>query len=293
MSRIHWTALALAVGILLCLVGGVVLAEATVHVAHVPVRAPDGDQPRSVQVHARDGVALRGWMFASPAASGSCVMVLHGIGGSRQHALGFARLLLENRYSVLLPDLRAHGESGGNLITYGVLEAGDVREWVDWLIESEKCQRVYALGESLGAGILLQSLAVESRFRAVIAECPYASLEEVGRDRVAALLPIPAAAGRVADVPLIESAMWYVRLRYGVDARQASPETAVRRTLTPVLLIHGTADAKTPVRHSREIAAQNPRIVLWEVPGAGHTNAWAAQPVEFPKRVLGWFAAHP
>lgn len=124
-------------------------------------------------------------------------------------------------------------------------------------------------------------------------ECPYASLEEIGRDRVAELLPIPVALGRVLDVPLIESAMWYVRLRYGVDAREASPETAVRRTLTPVLLIHGTADVKTPVRHSREIAAQNPRIVLWEVPGAGHTDAWATEPVEFPKRVLGWFAAHP
>jgi uncharacterized protein len=189
--------------------------------------------------------------------------------------------------------LRAHGESGGDLITYGVLEAGDVARWVDWLTGTENCERVYGLGESLGAGILLQSLSIESRFRAVIAECPYASLEEVGRDRVAQLLPIPLALGSVVDIPFIEAAFLYVRLRYGIDARQARPVEAVRNTRTPILLIHGVDDAKTPVRHSREIAAQNPRIALWEVPRAGHTAAWSTEPGEFPRRVLGWFASHP
>jgi hypothetical protein len=40
------------------------------------------------------------------------------------------------------------------------------------------------------------------------------------------------------------------------------------------------------------VAAGVPRIVLWLVPDAVHTGAWAAAPVEFPRRVLGWFAAH-
>lgn len=283
----------LGVSLLLCLVGGVVLAEATVHVARLHPAASDIDPPEPVEIHARDGVALRGWMFTPALPNRGCVVVLHGIGGSRQYSLGFARLLLESRYSALLPDLRAHGESGGELITYGVLEADDVHRWVDWLITSGKCERVYGLGESLGAGILLQSLAVESRFRAVVAECPYASLEEVARDRVAALLPIPSTIGRQADIPLIESARLYVRMRYGIDLGQAAPKEAVRVTSTPILLIHGIHDAKTPVRHSREIAAQNPRIVLWEVPHAGHTAAWGTEPTEFPRRVLGWFAAHP
>jgi uncharacterized protein len=289
----RWAAAALAIGILVCLIGGIVLAEATIHVRHLTSTDSGDESPRTVEIRAGDGVPLRGWMFVPASSNESCVVVLHGIGGSREWGLGFARLFLKNRYAVLVPDLRAHGESGGEVITYGVLEADDVRRWVDWLTGSGKCRSVYGLGESLGAGILLQSLAVEPRFRAVVAECPYASLEEVGRDRVAALLPIPVAIGRVVDVPLIESALLYVRVRYGVDARQASPETAVRQTHTPVLLIHGLEDAKTPVRHSREIAAQNPRIALWLVPGAGHTMAWSTQPQEFPRRVLGWFEAHP
>lgn len=53
-------------------------------------------------------------------------------------------------------------------MTYGVLESDDVHRWVDLLVSSEGCQRVFGLGESLGAGILLQSLSVEPRFRAVV-----------------------------------------------------------------------------------------------------------------------------
>ena len=293
MRWIPWAAGVVAAGVLLCLAGALVLAEATVHVPRSRPAAKDIDPPRNVEVRAADGAALRAWMFTPNAFNGSCVIVLHCIGGSRQDALGFARLLLDNRYSVLLPDLRAHGESGGELVTYGVLEASDVARWLDWLTGAGKCERVYGLGESLGAGILLQSLSIESRFRAVIAECPYASLEEVGRDRVAQFLPVPPSIGRIIDAPLIESAFLYVRVRYGIDASQAWPARAVRKSRTPILLIHGAADAKTPVRHSREIAAENPRIVLWEVPHAGHTAAWAAEPVEFSRRVLRWFASHP
>jgi pimeloyl-ACP methyl ester carboxylesterase len=293
MGWIPWSAAGIGAGGLLCLAGGVVLAEATIHVPRLHAAAPDIDPPRTVQIHAADGALLRGWMFTPAETKGGCVVVLHGIGGSRQDALGFARLLLDNRYRALLPDLRAHGESGGELITYGVLETGDVARWVDWLTGAEKCERVYGLGESLGAGVLLQSLSIESRFRAVIAECPYASLEEVGRERGAQLLPIPAGIGTIVDIPLIETALLYVRTHYGIDARQAWPARAVRDTRTPILLIHGIDDEKTPVRHSREIAAQNPRIVLWEVPHAGHTAAWTTEPVEFPRRVLGWFASPP
>ena len=44
-------------------------------------------------------------------------------------------------------------------MTYGVLESDDVHRWVDLLPSSEGCQRVFGLGESLAAGILLQSLS--------------------------------------------------------------------------------------------------------------------------------------
>lgn len=247
---------------------------------------------RPLQIVARDGVHLHAWIVSPRTPTGSCVVVLHGIADSHRSMVGFARLFLDNDYAVLLPDSRGHGDSGGDIVTYGVLEADDMHRWVDLLVSSEHCQRVFGLGESLGAGILLQSLSIEPRFRAVVAECPFSSLERIGRERVAERLPLPPVPGRAMALPIVLSAFLYCRVRYGIDAFAASPETAVRGADTPILLVHGLNDVKTSPEHSRILAASNPQVVLWLVPGAGHTNASVVEPEEFRRRVLDWFKVH-
>jgi pimeloyl-ACP methyl ester carboxylesterase len=86
--------------------------------------------------------------------------------------------------------------------------------------------------------------------------------------------------------------MLYARLIYGLDFRGASPLAAMSRTSTPVLLIHGVRDTETPCWHSQMLARANPKTVLWLVPNAGHTTAYSANPAEFQRQVLGWFAQH-
>jgi uncharacterized protein len=98
--------------------------------------------------------------------------------------MSHGEFLVRAGYTVLTPDARGHGESGGKIITYGVLEAQDVHLWADWLL-AHGVERLYGLGESMGAAILLESLAREPRFRSVVAECPFATFEEVARYRMA------------------------------------------------------------------------------------------------------------
>ena len=67
----------------------------------------------------------------------------------------------------------------------------------------------------------------------------------------------------------------------------------MRHTRVPVLLIHGANDTNIPPFHSAEIQAANPGdIVLWKVPGAVHTGAYAAAPGEFERRVVNWMVSH-
>jgi fermentation-respiration switch protein FrsA (DUF1100 family) len=68
--------------------------------------------------------------------------------------------------------------------------------------------------------------------------------------------------------------------------------SAVARTPTPILLIHGLRDTNIPPEHSRRIAARNSAIQVWWVPGAAHTEAQSRAPQEFERRVTAWFAAH-
>lgn len=294
--RIGWAALAVAgTGLALCLAAGAVLCENSVHVSKrvtADTRIDAADR-NDVQIVGADGAALRGWFFRPELSNGNAVLLLHGISDSRGGVMGLARLLVENHYSVLAPDNRGHGESGGELVTYGLRERDDVRRWVNWVEASEHPRHVYGMGESLGASVLLQSLANEKRFSAVVAECPFANFERVAVDRVAQRVPGPAIIQRAFAVPMVWSGFLYARLKYGVDFSAASPEQALAGTRTPVLLIHGSADTNIYPAHSEALVKCNPEhVTLWIVPGARHTAAMGTAPEEFRRRVLDWFSQH-
>jgi pimeloyl-ACP methyl ester carboxylesterase len=199
-------------------------------------------------------------------------------------------MFLDHGFAVLAPDNRAHGESGGDLATYGLLEADDVHRWVSWTISDQHPRHIFGLGESLGGAVLLESLAVEPRFSAIVADSAFSSFERIARDFVAERLPFPHGIGRVLAAPPVWAGFLYARLRYGLDFRAASPEAALALSKTPVLLIHGLNDTQTPPEHSRILAASNRRMAtLWLVPGAEHTGAFGAAPREFESRVLGFY----
>ena len=73
-----------------------------------------------VKVAAFDGTTLRAWLFRPEQGNGDAVIVLHGQLDNRAGPAAFAPMLLRHHYAVLAPDSRDHGESGGNLATYGL-----------------------------------------------------------------------------------------------------------------------------------------------------------------------------
>lgn len=268
---------------------GAGFCAATLHVPRRVTPAPPNAQ--TVEISAPNKTTLSAWWMPAPQPTGRCVIVLHGIADSRRSGAGFAPMFLSRGYSVLAPDSRAHGASGGGLVTYGLLEKHDVIAWTQWL-RGAGCHRIYGLGESLGASILIQAAAVEPAFAAIAAEAPYADLKEIAEYRMQRLMRLPAALGAPVSKLVVASGMLYARLAYGLDFSQVSPERSIAQASTPILLIHGQADRLTPPSHSERLAAANSRNCLWLVPNALHTGASAAAPEEFRRRVLGWFEEH-
>lgn len=261
-------------------------------VAEAVARAGNARWEPVQMVGSRD-TSLTGWLFSPAAPNGDAVILLHGLGRSCERMADHAQFLLQQNYTVLTPDSRAHGCSAGDLITYGLDEVYDVNQWADWLCTGRTVTNLYGLGESLGAAVLLQSLPHSSRFRALVVECPFASFHRVAYDWVAAKLRIHTRYARVALWPVIEAGLLYARWRYRLQLQNASPERAIATTDVPVLLIHGTDDRLVPLEHARRLRRSNPgAVTLWEVNGAGHTGALSLCPDLFSHRVLQWFTAH-
>jgi uncharacterized protein len=247
-----------------------------------------GGTREDLEVNAPDGATLRGWKVRARAPNQDWVILFHGVSDNRIGALGHAAFLLRQGYSVVMMDSRAHGASGGPMATYGWAERQDTRALADALYASEQPRCLFALGESMGAAIALQSAALDSRIAGVVAESSFSNLREVSYDYAG--LHLSPWLGKTIFRPASILALSRAEKEGGFDVGEISPEWAVGERAFPVFLICDARDSTIPCRHARRIyhAAAGPKE-LWVVPGAAHTAALGEAPAEFERRVVAFF----
>jgi alpha-beta hydrolase superfamily lysophospholipase len=156
-------------------------------------------------------------------------------------------------------------------------------------VSSTSSRHIFALGESMGAGIALQSAGVDSRIEGVVAEASFATLREASYD-YAGLRRSPLL-GKTLFAPFSWMLLYRGEKLTGLPVAEVSSEKAVATRAFPVLLICDEKDEALPCRHTQRIyaAAIGPKE-FWGVPGAFHTAALGFQPAEFQRRVLDFFA---
>jgi uncharacterized protein len=285
-----------------CVIAGIILAENSLHLQKRALG--DGSEFRAriqqqfdagvedVSVVAADQAVLKAWFVKPPNENGMAVVLLHGITDNRIGISGYGDFFLARGYSVLLPDSREHGISGGPIATYGILERDDVRRWVLWLRErAPGC--TYLLGESMGAAIGLQATAVTPKLCALAVESPYSTFREIGYERIGRATHLGPLFWRTLGRPVLEVAIAYSRVGYGIYLPDAEPKAAVEFSQVPTLLIAGTEDINIPPHHAQELEdVCQSHCVLWIVPGADHGGASLVAPAEFQRRILDWFQNH-
>ena len=283
-----------------CCIAGTFIADGALHPARreltlqdihtaAHVTASFNAKLEDVSITMPDGAVLRAWNIQPRNFNGDAVILLHGLSDNRMGMIGYARLFLAHGYAVLMPDARAHGESGGELATYGLLERSDIHQWFDWLNEQHHPRCIYGFGESMGASQLLQSLDTGAHFCAIASESPFSTFREIGYDRMGQPFHLGPWFGRTVLRPAVEIAVLRARWKYKLNLEQISPQTSVAKTRIRVLLIHGQIDNNIPIRHSRLIRARNRNVILWEVPNADHCGAISAAPQEFENKLIAWF----
>ncbi|MBL8290581.1 MAG: alpha/beta fold hydrolase [Bryobacterales bacterium] len=264
------------------------LAEGILHVLPERRFEPEPGHPE-VAVNSADGLTLRAWYFP-PGQCGRVIYILHGFTDCRGGMWDHIQLFRELGFGVLAPDSRGHGTSGGDLVTFGDREAGDVLVWLAWLRQAG-AREVAAFGQSMGAAVALLSLARGAPWSHVVAEAGFTRFSRVAADKIAARARIPGAGWLMW--PVAQAGMIYARLRYGVNLWRSNPVDAVGKARTPVLLIHGARDASIRARHSRALHAAAHGSQYWEIPEAAHTDAVLVARDEYRRRLAEFLNAPP
>ena len=200
--------------------------------------------------------------------------------GSRQRTLPYtwhlAGWLANAGCRVVMPDLRAQGDSSGDALTFGHLERFDQVALADHLASRGLLDGpLGVVGHSYGGGVAIQWAAVDPRVRRVVAMSPFADGQTTG-DTVRNLLDDTT--GPLAWVlkPFLGDAAFRrigdrIERELGYDLARSSPIASLPRTDTPLLLIHGTADQNVPVSNARRLLAARPTgSEAWFIEGGDH-----------------------
>ena len=96
--------------------------------------------------------SLAVWILDQRAAQPrGTVLLLHGIRDTKRSLLGVAERLAENGFRAVLVDLRGHGHSTGDWLSYGPREGADLQQVLDALAQrGELALPVGAYGTSYG-----------------------------------------------------------------------------------------------------------------------------------------------
>ena len=222
------------------------------------------------RILARDGVPLHARYYEFCAGAPTHIL-LHGYRGSYQDMCGCFKIAKELGHNVLLVSQRAHGKSGGRVITFGVRERLDCVDWARFAAP------IILWGISMGAATVLMASSSElpPQVAGIIADCPYTSATAIIRAVCRRNLGLPPAL-----------AMPFVRLSAvlygGFRLSDGDALAAVAQARVPILLIHGGIDALVPCSMSRELAAAcASRATLVTVPAADHGIAYMTDPAAY------------
>jgi uncharacterized protein len=206
------------------------------------------------------GVELAGWRCAAIGDRRGTLIYLHGVADNRESAIGAIRRFTRRGFDVIAYDSRAHGNSGGQVCTYGFYEKEDLRLVIDGVASPP----IVLVGASLGAAVALQYAPSDPKVRAVVAAETFSDLRTVANER----------APFVFTRRSIEAAFALAEQLGAFDVDAVSPVQAAANLNASTLLIHGDADRDTPPSHSERVLAAlaGPKQLIL-VPGGTHNRS--------------------
>lgn len=227
-----------------------------------------------------DGLKLHAKHFSPAENSNRWAILVHGYGRDGTFAYDYAEEYLKRGWNVLIPDLRAAGESEGQYITMGALESRDIVDWTKKLSDDAK---IVIHGVSMGAATTMLTAARQPKnLVAIVEDCGFTSAYEMFTAQIDKLFGLP-------EYPIMLLANIVCKIKTGVKISDAAPLDVIDKVNVPVLFIHGDADKLIPLEMMERLyaacAAPKEKFI---VAGAGHADAKPTNPAAYFDKVFAF-----
>ena len=234
-----------------------------------------------VHVPSVNGYDLPGWLVRTTEngmepAKGA-IMLVHSGGSDRREQTRHIQFYLSQRLDVLTFDLGCQGEAPCPVpgMTYGQRESRDV--FSVYLYLTDKYEKVYAMGSSVGAAAILIALPEMPKLSGVIAENAMVSFQRLLKE-----------ASQAQSLPgfAMDAMIKMVMLRGRFDGLLSPKNSLPLAKTTPIFFIHSKEDKVISSQQTQDLADlyAGPKTVWFPEKGE-HSAIWDVNQVEYEKKI--------
>lgn len=202
----------------------------------------------------------------------SCKFVDFSLAYEMYHKLGM---------NILVVDQRAHGESEGKIITFGVKESRDIQSWITFHNLNYGDHPIILSGLSMGASTMLYlaDKDLPENVRGIIGDCGFTSPRDILARVFRNVTRLPAA-------PTLIAVEIFARIFGGFGLTQEDTRRSLNRSKIPVFMVHGTADDFVPCEMTKAgyDACTGPKELLL-AEGAGHGTSFLVEQEKYVNAV--------
>lgn len=228
-------------------------------------------------------------------ADGRTAILVHGYKDSYVGMLPIAKIYADMGYNIMLPDLHAHGLSGGDHIQMGWKDREELIRWIgvaDSLFADKRGRtRIVLHGVSMGAATVMNVSGeqLSSSVRCFVEDCGYTSVWDEFSCQLADEFGLP-------EFPVLYAASALCKIRYGWSFGEAAPVRQLSKNESPMLYIHGSSDSYVPSEMVFPLYNANPVYLsptgnyryfndIWITPGCAHAESFHSYPRQYAEHV--------
>ena len=246
-------------------------------------------KPEKLTLESDDGYILVARQIMVNKDSDKWVIIMHGYNGSMEDVYDIALQYAKNGYNILMPDLRASGESEGSFIGMGWLDRLDVINWMDVIIADDLSADIVLHGVDMGAdtALMISGEPVKSNLKAIVAEGAYTSAWDVLQKE------FKLRHEKWPVFPMMEMVNPVAKVWGGYSLREASAVKQVAKTSVPILLIQGGQDTyvteEMASKLNQAVASSHDMVVI---PGGTHGYCRYADSDTYYNKVFDFVELH-
>ena len=244
-----------------------------------------------VTITSHDGLKLSAEYFAADTPSDKLAIINHGYAGcGMRDSTSISVFFHKLGYDCLIVDHRAHGNSEGKYIGFGILDRFDCKSWINYIdTRFGGSKKIVLYGVSMGGSIVLMTSGfsdLSPSVKAIVADCAFTDPYDVFAHILKRDYHLP-------PFPIMNISNAMCRKKAGYGFRDYSTLEAMKTNKLPTLFFHGKQDTFVPTYMSQlnyEACRSEKEIVLVE--NAAHAASYYEDPPAYEDKIRRFLEKH-